>query len=144
MTARQPGDELPILLWLLRHHAGEVFRVIRENQPERLGEFVSWFLGAARGHAEHFSGHHEYHSFNLYVYGRPRHAEWARLAQEVQHAAIDVGIPFPESLLLPAMPTIDAPILAVSLVSPVRVTKRQWEKVQKQFFARNPKADARS
>jgi hypothetical protein len=102
-------DELPVLHWLLREQVREVFEVVTESRPYELREFVAWFMNKSRSHTEYFSGNYEYSSFNEYTYGRPRHAAWVRLAQEVQNAAAILGISFPKRARLPALPTLEEP-----------------------------------
>jgi hypothetical protein len=98
---------------------------------------VSWFLGKAREYTEYFTGNYKFSSFNVYAYGRPRFATWARLAQEVQDAATSLGISFPESVRLPAMPTLEAPTNAVLLMSPARISRRRLKWIQDHLFVRD-------
>jgi hypothetical protein len=96
-------DELPILHWLLRDQVAEVFQAIAESHNDQLREFVCWFLGKARHDTEFFSGNYRYSSSIVHNFGRPRFAAWVRLAQEVQAAAVSLGISIPEDVRLPAM-----------------------------------------
>jgi hypothetical protein len=69
-------------------------------------------------------------SFVVYAYGRPRFAAWARLAKEVQDAATSLGIAFPEEVQRPAMPRLEEPTRAFSVVTPVRMTRRRLKRLQ--------------
>jgi len=101
--------ELPVLHWMLREQVAEVFQVLAENHRNELQEFVSWFLDEARPHTKYFNGSYKYDSCNAYAFGRPRHAAWAWLAQEVQDAATGLGISFPESVQLQRCATLRNP-----------------------------------
>jgi hypothetical protein len=96
-------DELPILHWLLRDQVAEVFQILAENHQDQLREFVCWFLDKARHYTQYFTGNHRYSSSIVYNFGRPRFAAWVELAQEVQAAALSLGISIPEDVRLPAM-----------------------------------------
>jgi hypothetical protein len=96
-------DELPILHWLLREQVAEVFQILAENHHDQLRKFVCWFLGKAHHYTQYFSGNYRYSSSIVYNFGRPRFAAWVRLAEEVQTAAVSLGISFPGDLRLPAM-----------------------------------------
>jgi hypothetical protein len=96
-------DELPILHWLLREQVAGVFQVIAESHNDELREFVCWFLDKARRYTQYFSGNYRYSSSIVYNFGRPRFAAWLRLAEEVQAAAVSLGISIPEDVRLPAM-----------------------------------------
>jgi hypothetical protein len=96
-------DELPVLHWLLREQVAEVFQVLAENHHDQLREFVCWFLEKARRYTEYFSGAYRYSSSIVYNFGRPRFAAWLQLAQEIQAAAMSLGISIPEDVRLPAM-----------------------------------------
>jgi hypothetical protein len=85
-------DELPILHWLLRDQVAEVFQAIAESHNDQLREFVSLFLDKARRYTEYFSGNYRYSSSIVYNFGRPRFAAWVGLAQEVQAAAVSLGL----------------------------------------------------
>jgi hypothetical protein len=97
------NDELPMLYWLLREQAGEVFQVVAESHHEPLREFVCWFLEKAQPYTRYFTGAYEYSSSVVYNFGRPRFAAWVQLAQEVQAAAMSLGISIPENVRLPVM-----------------------------------------
>jgi hypothetical protein len=123
-------DELPVLHWLLRKRVAAIFEVLIENRRPELEQFVAWFLGKALYYTRYFTGGYRFDSFVVYAYGRPRFALWARLGKEVQDAALSLGIPIPEEVRLPAMPSLDKPTRAFSFTSPVRITARQVEKLR--------------
>ncbi len=100
-------DELPVLYWLLRDQAAEIFQCLVGTHHKAIEEFVSWFLDKAHPYAKYFTGRYNYTSSTVYTYGRPRFAVWAKLGKEVQDAATSLGIPFPESLRFPAMPDLE-------------------------------------
>jgi hypothetical protein len=127
-------DELPILHWLLREQVAEVFQVLAQNHHDQLREFVCWFLERARRYTEYFSGSHRYSSFNMYAFGRPRFAAWVRLAQEVQDAAVSLGVSIPAELRLRLMPALNEPTRAVLIESPVRISGRRLKQIQNAFF----------
>ena len=127
------NDELPVLHWLLREQAAELFHGLVGTHHQELRDFVSWFLDKARPYTSYFTGGYKFGSFNMYAFGRPRYAAWARLAQEVQDAATSLGIPFPESLRLPAMPDLEKPTQAISMVCPVRLSRRHLKQIQDQL-----------
>jgi hypothetical protein len=64
-------DELPVLHWLLREQAAEVFQGLVGTHHEALEEFVSWFLGKARPYTGYFTGGYKFGSFNMYAFGPP-------------------------------------------------------------------------
>lgn len=99
-------DELPVLHWLLRERAAEVFQHLVGTHRKAIEEFVSWFLGKSHPYAKYFTGRYNYTSSTVYTYGRPRFAAWAMLGKEVQDAATSLEIPFPEALRFPAMPDL--------------------------------------
>jgi hypothetical protein len=88
-------DELPVVDWLLRDRVAEIFQTLAPNHRDELQQFVLWFLDRARRYTPYFTGEYEYTSFVVYAYGRPRFALWARLAREVEEAAMNLGIPIP-------------------------------------------------
>jgi hypothetical protein len=137
-------DELPVLHWLLRDQAVEVFEAVVENHYHELQEFVLWFLGKASHHTEHFIGNYEYRSFNVYAFGRPRHAAWARLAQEVQSAAAGLGVSIPEEVRLPAMPDLESPTNACLIMSPARISRRRLNWLRDHLFVRDSSKSGRS
>jgi hypothetical protein len=96
-------DELPILHWLLSEQVAGVFQILPENHHDQLREFVCWFLDKARRYTDYFTGNYRYSSSIVYNFGRPRFAAWVRLAQEVQAAAVSLGISIPEDVRLPPM-----------------------------------------
>jgi hypothetical protein len=100
---------------------------------------VSWFLSEAGRYARYFTGSYKFDSFVVYAYGRPRFAAWAQLAKEVQDAAMGLGIPIPEKLRLPAMPSLEEPTRAFSMVSPVRISQRRLKQIQDQLFGPDSK-----
>jgi len=100
-------NELPVLHWLLRERAVEVFEGLIGTHRKAIEEFVSWFLDKARPYAKYFTGRYHYTSSTTYTYGRPRFAAWSLLGKEVQDASTSLGIPFPKSLRLPAMPDLE-------------------------------------
>jgi hypothetical protein len=69
-------DELPVLHWLLRGQAPEVFQGLVETHLNELQEFVSWFSDKAHPYAKYFTGHYNYSSSTVDTYGRPRFAAW--------------------------------------------------------------------
>ena len=107
-----------------------IFEVLIGNRRQELEKFVSWFLGEALYYARYFTGSYRFDSFVVYAYGRPRFALWARLAKEVQDAATSLGISFPEEVRLPAMPRLEEPTRAFSMVTPVRMTRRRLKRLQ--------------
>jgi len=131
-------DELPVLHWLLREQAAEVFQGLVGTHYEALEEFVSWFLGKVRPYTGYFTGGYKFGSFNMYAFGRPRYAAWARLAQEVQDAATSLGIPFPESLRLPAMPDLEKPTQASLVTSSTGISHRHLKRMAEQLSVREP------
>jgi hypothetical protein len=131
-------DELPVLHWLLREQAHEVFQGLVATQQKALEEFVPWFLGKARPHTAYFTGGYKFGSFNTYAFGRPRYAAWARLAQEVQDAAVSLGIPFPESLRLPEMPDLEKPTQASLVTSSTGTPHRHLKRMAEQLSVREP------
>jgi hypothetical protein len=102
-------NELPVLYWLLRDQAAQVFQGLVGTHGKAIEEFVSWFLDKAHLYAKYFTGRYNYTSSTVYTYGRPRFAAWAALGKEVQDAARSLGIPFPKSLRFPAMPELRNP-----------------------------------
>jgi hypothetical protein len=54
------------------------------------------------------------------------------VAQEVQDAAMSLGISIPESVRLPEMPTLDAPIKACLLMG--RPSRRRLKWIQDHLF----------
>jgi hypothetical protein len=62
---------------------------------------------------------------------------WAQLAKEVQDAATSLGVSFPEDVRLPAMPDLEEPTRALSVVSPVRISRRRLKRIQDQIFGRD-------
>ena len=100
------------------------------NRRQELEKFVSWFLGEALYYARYFTGSYRFDSFVVYAYGRPRFALWARLAKEVQNAATSLGIAFPEEVRLPAMPRLEEPTRAFSMVTPVRMTRHRLKRIR--------------
>ena len=131
-------DELPVLHWLLREQAAEIFQSLVATHEKALAEFVSWFLGKARPYTQHFTGGYKFGSFNMYAFGRPRYAAWARLAQEVQDAATSLGIPFPETLQLPAMADLEKPTQASLVTSSTGISHRHLKRMAEQLSVREP------
>ena len=136
-------DELPVLHWLLREQAAEVFQSLVGTHHKDLQEFVSWFLGEARQYTEYFTGSYKFTSFIAVMYGRPRFAAWARLAKEVQDAATSLGIAVPEAVLLPAMPDLEAPMRALSMTFPAHTSPRRLQRIAEELSGQNPR-DAES
>jgi len=132
------NDELPVLHWLLRERAAQVFQGLVGTHHKELHEFVSWFLGKAHPYTGYFTGGYRFTSFNMYAFGRPRYAAWARLAQEVQDAATSLGIPFPESLRLPAMPDLEKPTQASLVTSSTGISHRPLKRMAEQLSVREP------
>lgn len=128
-------DELPVLHWLLREQAAEVFQALVGTRHEELQEFVPWFLGKAYPYTKYFTGSYKFTSFVVYTYGRPRFAAWARLANEVQDAATRVGIAVPSDVQLPAMPHLEAPTRALCITSPVQMSSRLVKRIAEQLSA---------
>jgi hypothetical protein len=126
-------DELPVLHWLLREQAAEVFQGLVATHHKALEEFVCWFLGKARPHTGYFTGGYKFGSFNMYAFGRPRYAAWARLAQEVQDAAASLRMIIPEELRLPAMPELEKPTRACLIETPMRISGRRLKRIQDAF-----------
>jgi hypothetical protein len=56
------------------------------------------------------------------------------LAHEVEDAAVNLGMPIPKELQLPAMPRLDDPTRAFSIESPVRISGRHLKQIQDAFF----------
>jgi hypothetical protein len=131
-------DELPILHWLLREQAAVVFQGLVATHHKELEEFVSWFLEKARPNTKYFTGSYKFTSFNIYAFGRPRYAAWSRLAQEVQGAATSLGIPFPESLGLPAMPDLEIPTQASLVTSSTWISYCHLKRMAEQLSVRDP------
>jgi hypothetical protein len=131
-------DELPVLHWLLREQSAEVFQGLVATHHKALEEFASWFLGTARPYTGYFTGGYKFGSFNMYAFGRPRYAAWARLAQEVQDAAVSLGIPFPESLRLPAMPDLEKPTQASLVTSSTGISPRHLKRMAELLSVREP------
>ena len=134
MSVGHMDNELPVLHWLLREQVAAIFEVLIGNRRQELEKFVSWFLGEALYYARYFTGSYKFDSFVVYAYGRPRFALWARLAKEVQNAATSLGIAFPEEVRLPAMPRLEEPTRAFSIVSPVRISRRRLKQIQDELF----------
>jgi hypothetical protein len=95
--------ELPVLHWLLHDQVAEVFQALAQNHHDELREFVCWFLEKAHPYTRYFTGAYKYTSSIVSNYGRPRFAAWVRLAQEIEAAAMSLGISIPEGLRLPVM-----------------------------------------
>jgi hypothetical protein len=131
-------DELPVLHWLLREQAAEILQDLAATHEKALAEFVSWFLGKARPYTGYFTGGYKFGSFNMYAFGRPRYAAWARLAQEVQDAAASLGIPFPESLRLPEMPDLEKSTQASLVTSSTGISPRHLKRMAEQLSVREP------
>jgi hypothetical protein len=122
--------ELPVLHWLLREQAAEIFQGLAENHHDQLREFVCWFLEKAGPYTRYFAEKDRSHSFVFWAYGRPRYAAWARLAREVEAVAVSLGMPIPKELRLSAMPRLDDPTRAFSIESPVRISGRRVKRIQ--------------
>ena len=101
----------------MREHVAGVFALLLERRGDDLRRFVAWLLAKARFSAEHFEAGYKFGSFVVYTFGRPRHAVRARLAREVERAALDLNIPVPDSVKLPAMPDLDIPTVGVMQIS---------------------------
>jgi hypothetical protein len=110
-------NEFPVLHWILREYVGGVFAALVDQRRQQLQEFVLWLLGEARYFAEYFSPSYEYTSYVVYAYGRPRFEACARLALEVENAALALGFNVPDDVRLPDMPTIDDHGWAVEFAS---------------------------
>jgi hypothetical protein len=110
-------NEFPVLHWLLKDAATRVFAALVDQRRRELQEFVLWLLKEARRFAEYFSPSYRYTSFVVYAYGRPRFETCARLALEVENAAIELGFDIPDDVRLPEMPTIDDHGWAVEFAS---------------------------
>jgi hypothetical protein len=109
-------------------------QVLAQNHHDQMREFVCWFLEKARRYTEYFTGSCPFTSFNVYAFGRPRFAAWARLAQEVQDASVKLGIAIPEVLRLPAMPELEQPTRAFLIETPMRISGRRLKRIQDAFF----------
>jgi hypothetical protein len=94
-----------------------VFAALVDQRRQQLQEFVIWLLEKGRYYAKYFSSSYEYTSFTVYAYGRPRFETCARLALEVENAAIALGFNVPDDVKLPEMPTIDDHGWAVEFAS---------------------------
>jgi hypothetical protein len=94
-----------------------------EKCPQELQQFVIWLLGKARHYAEYFTSSYRFTSFVVYAYGRPRFEVCARLASEVDNAAIDLGINVPDDARLTGMPNIGHAGFAVQFASMRRAKK---------------------
>jgi hypothetical protein len=129
MSVGHMDNELPVLHRLLQGQVATIFEVLIEHRRQELQKFVASFLGEALYYARYFTGSYRFDSFVVYAYGRPRFALWARLAKEVQDAATGLGIPFSEEVRL-AMPRLNEPTRAFSMVSPVRMTRRRLKLLQ--------------
>ena len=132
-------DELPAVDWLLRDRVAESFQALAPNHRDELQQFVLWFLDRAWKYTGYFTGEYEYTSFVVYAYGRPRFALWARLAREVEEAAMNLGIPIPESVRLPPMPHLNGPTRAFMVMSEARVPSRRLKRIAEQLFGRDSK-----
>jgi hypothetical protein len=130
-------DELPVLHWLLRERAAEVFQDLIGTHRRALKEFVSWLLDKARPYAEYFTGGYKFTSFVVYTYGRPRFAAWAKLAKEVEDAATNLGIAILEGVRLPAMPHLEEPTRSFSTTSPVLMSPRRVKRFA-ELFGQDP------
>jgi hypothetical protein len=131
-------DEFPVLHWLLRGQAAEVFQDLIGTHHTALEEFVSWFLHKARPYAEYFTGTYKFSSFVVYTYGRPRFAAWAKLAKEVEDAATNLGIAIPAGVRLPAMPHLEEPTRSFSTTSPLLMSPRRVKRFAEQLFGQDP------
>ena len=131
-------DELPVLHWLLRERAAQIFQGLVGTRHQELQEFVSWFLGKARPYTSYFTGGYKFTSFITYAYGRPRYAAWAKLAKEVQDAATSLGISIPESLRLPAMPDLEIPTRWSLVTASSGISPRQLKRMAEQMAVRKP------
>jgi hypothetical protein len=131
-------DELPVLHWLLREQAAEVFKYLIGTHHRALTEFVSWFLDKAHAYVKYFTGDYKFSSFVVYTYGRPRFAEWARLAKEVQDEATNLGIAVPAGVRLPAMPHLEEPTRSFSTTSPLLMSPRRVKRMAEQLSVREP------
>jgi hypothetical protein len=138
ITGMNMDNELPVLHWLLWKQVAEVFQDMIRTRRSELQEFVSWFLDKARAYTEYFTGGYKFGSFNVYAHGRPRYAAWARLAQEIQDAATNLGIPFPEELRLPAMPDLEEPTRAFLVTSSTGISHRHLKRIAEQLCERDP------
>ena len=130
-------DELPVLHWLLREQAAEIFQGLVGTHRKAIEEFVSWFLGKARPYTQYFTGGYNF-SFITYAYGRPRFAAWAKLGKEVQDAATSLGIPLPEASGLPAMPDLEIPTRWSLVTSSTGISHRHLKRMAEQLAVCEP------
>jgi hypothetical protein len=99
-------DEFPVLHWILRENANDVFSAADVDDLDGLREFIVWVLRKGRHYAEYFDGTYRWSSFNMYTSGCPRFQLCAKLAREIENGAIAIGIDVPDAVRLPAMPHI--------------------------------------
>src|SRR5262249_58752859 len=59
------NDELPVLHWLLRERAAQVFQGLGGTHHKELHEIVSSFLGKAHPYTAHFTGGSRLTSFTI-------------------------------------------------------------------------------
>ncbi len=130
-------DELPVLHWLLREQAVEIFQCLVGTHRKAIEEFVPWFLDKARPYTCYFTGGYNF-SFITYAYGRPRFATWAKLGKEVQDAASSLGVPLPEVSGLPAMPDLEIPTRWSLVTSSTGISHRHLKRMAEQLAVREP------